>query len=78
MFDFLRKAISEDQFENKEVRITKRNTTSTVAVAETNSMAICTHQKADTRLIIHISDAAEKGIKNIIIRTVDSNYPQQY
>ena len=46
---------------------------STVAVAGTNSMDNCTHEQADTRLIIYLLDAAEKGMKNIIIRTVDSD-----
>ena len=31
------------------------------------------YEVVDTRLIIHFSDAAEKGMKNIIIRTVDSD-----
>ena len=39
----------------------------------TNSMSICTNEEAVTRLIIHFLDAAEKGMKNIIIRTVDSD-----
>ena len=46
---------------------------STVAVAGTNSMGICTHEEADTRLMIQLLVAAEKGMKNIIFRTVDSD-----
>ena len=45
----------------------------TVAVAATNSMDICTYEETDARLTIHLLDAAEKGMKNTIIRTVDSN-----
>ena len=45
----------------------------TVVVAGTNTMDICTHEEADRRLIIHLLDTAEKGMKNIIIRTVDSD-----
>ena len=73
LFDFLTKPVSEYQFENKEVQITKRNTMLTVAVAGTNSIAIYTHKEADTGIIIRLLDAAEKGMKNIIIRTVDSD-----
>ena len=40
---------------------------SSVAVAWTNSKNICTHKEADTRLIIYLLQAAEKGMKNIII-----------
>ena len=46
---------------------------STVAVAGTNSMGICTHEEADTRLMIQLLVAAEKGMKNIIFWTVDSD-----
>ena len=73
LFDFLTKPVSEYQFENKEVQITNRNTMLTVAVAGTNSIDIYTHKEADTRIIIRLLDAAEKGMKNIIIRTVDSD-----
>ena len=45
----------------------------TVAVAGTNSMDIWTHEEADTRIIVHLLDAAEKGIKNIFIRTANSD-----
>ena len=45
----------------------------TVAVVGANSMDICTHEEADTRLIMYLLDAAEKGVKNIIIRTVDND-----
>ena len=70
MFDFLTKTVSECQFENKEVQITKQNTILTIALTET--MGICTHE-GDTRIIIHLLDAAQKRMKNVIIRIVDSD-----
>ena len=33
----------------------------------------CNHEEADTRVIIHACDAARKGNKNILIRTVDTD-----
>ena len=33
----------------------------------------CTHEEADTRLILHASDYARQGIDNIILRTVDTD-----
>ena len=71
LFDFLTKAVSKYQFENKEVQFTKQNTILTIALAETNSMDICTH-KGDT-IIIHLLDAAEERMKKIIIWIVDSD-----
>ena len=72
LFDLLTKAVSEYQFENKEVQITTQNTIFTIALAGTNSMDICTHE-GNTRIIIHLLDTAEKQMKNIdsdIIRIV--------
>ena len=70
LFDFLTKTVSEYQFENKEVQITKQNTILKIALTET--MDICTNE-GDTRIIIHLLDAAEKRMKNVIIRIVDSD-----
>lgn len=61
LLDFVTKTLSGYQFGTKEVHITKGNTISTVA-----------HEKADTRLIMHLLDAAEKAMKANIIRKVDS------
>ena len=73
MFDFLIKTVSEYQFGNKEAHINNQNTMSTIAVAGTNSTDICIHGEADTRLLIHLLDEAEKRMKNIVIWTVDSD-----
>ena len=73
MFDFLIKAVSKYQFGNKEAHINNQNTTSTIAVVGTNSTDICTHEEADTRLLINLLDEAEKTMKNIVIWTVNSD-----
>ena len=70
MFDFLTKTVSEYQFENKEVQITKQNIILTIALTET--MNIYTHEW-DTRIIIHLLRGAEKQMKNVIIRIVGSD-----
>ena len=71
LLDFVTKTLSGYQFGTKEVHITKGNTISTVAVIGTNLMDIA-HEKADTRLMMHLLDAAEKAMKANIIRKVDS------
>ena len=71
LFDFVTKTVSGYQFGTKEVHITKGNTISTVAVTGTNLMDI-EHEKADTRLVMHLLDAAEKRMKANIIRKVGS------
>ena len=36
-------------------------------------MLQCDHEEADTRMCIHLKDALEKGARNILIRTVDTD-----
>lgn len=33
----------------------------------------CSHEEADTRLLLHVADAVSKGHKNLMIRTVDTD-----
>ena len=33
----------------------------------------CDHEEADTRMVIHVQDAAEKGNRHFVIRTVDTD-----
>ena len=35
--------------------------------------APCTHEEADTRIILHLEDAARKEYKTVLIRTVDTD-----
>ena len=43
------------------------------SVDATPAISPCTHEEADTRLILHASDCARQGIDNIILRTVDTD-----
>ena len=36
-------------------------------------MANCNHEEADTRIVIHVYDALERGAKKVMVRTVDTN-----
>ena len=37
----------------------------------TTQMSPCTHEEADTRLILHASDCVRQGVDKIILRTQD-------
>jgi len=39
----------------------------------TNYLAPCDHEEADTRMILHLADAVNKGLKKISICTVDTD-----
>ena len=36
-------------------------------------LAPCSHEEADTRLLLHVADAVQKGCKKVTIRTVDTD-----
>ena len=38
-----------------------------------SSLAPCSHEEADTRLFLHVADAARKGCKKICVLTVDTD-----
>ena len=42
-------------------------------VRDTSSLAPCLHEEADTRMFVHAADAASRGRKKIIVRTVDTD-----
>jgi len=39
----------------------------------TTALAPCTQEEADTRIFLHVSDAANHGYCKVMIRTVDSD-----
>ena len=40
---------------------------------DTSSLEPCTHEEADTRLMLHMDDCAKEGLKRIMIRTTDTD-----
>ena len=40
---------------------------------ETEGLAACNHEEADTRIFIHVKHASTRGLKKVLIRTVDTD-----
>ena len=40
---------------------------------QTNDLSPCTHEEADTRLLLHVADCAKRGHTGIMLRTVDTD-----
>ena len=40
---------------------------------DVSDLAPCTHEEADTRILLHLEDAARKEYKTVLIRTVDTD-----
>ena len=36
-------------------------------------METCNHEETDSRLLVHVRDAVNRGAKNVMIRTVDTD-----
>jgi len=71
-FDFLyKKVTSFDYPDGKEVYITFG--TKVLSNGVYYEMEACDHEEADTRLLVHVIDAAEKGHSNCLICTVDTD-----
>jgi len=40
---------------------------------ETEGLIACNHEEADTRIVIHVKHASARGLKKVLIRTVDTD-----
>ena len=38
---------------------------------ETEGLTACNHEEVDTRIFIHVKHASTRGLKKVLIRTVD-------
>jgi hypothetical protein len=71
LFDFLSLRVESHQFPtNKSVYITKKEY---VLTSSSNKMPKCTHEEADTRIMVHLIHALEGGKQLIQVRTVDTD-----
>ena len=43
------------------------------AESELTSLAPCSHEEADTRMLLHVADAVQKGMRKVAIRTEDAD-----
>ena len=44
-----------------------------ITPCDTSMLAPCSHEEADTRMFLHVSDAVNQGFNNILLRTVDTD-----
>jgi len=75
LFAFLsREAVHLPLTEGKELYATDgREVLCSPAESYLASVAPCSHEEADTRLLLHVADAVQKGCKKVTIRTVDTD-----
>ena len=72
LFDFLSGKLSSFEYPvGKEVYVTSG--TEVLSKGTDQQMDTCDHEEADTRLLVHIVDAIQKGHSNCLIRTIDTD-----
>ena len=49
------------------------NVLSSVVDADSTNLVPCSHEEADTRLLLHVADAVQEGLRKVCIRTVDTD-----
>ena len=40
---------------------------------DTNILAPCNHEEADTRIMVHVADAVQRGLTTVLLQTVDTD-----
>jgi hypothetical protein len=75
LFSFLSKVLLQAfSEEDKKVVVTdEKGVLSTQLLQDLHTLAPCSHEEADSRMILHVSHAAQHGHQQILIRTVDTD-----
>ena len=74
LFVFLTRAASEKDVFGRQGNLHYLLCVSVVSLCPSTSMPDCTHEEADTRVVVHVIDAnIRKGIKSIWIRIMDTD-----
>ena len=73
LFHYLAEQTGLVQYEWKCVLVTKDSLVLSSSAQITDNISPCTHEEADTRLLLHAADCARQGLKKVLIRTVDTD-----
>ena len=72
LFNMIADSVASFESENLIIS-TKNSRVTSNHITDTTNLEPCNHEEADTRLLIHVNDASQKGIKKIKIITVDTD-----
>lgn len=74
LFDFLAHVINDEVDTDKVLLSTcGRDVVCTDSQVDVSLLATCSHEEADTRMILHAVNASQQGRKKIMVRTVDTD-----
>ena len=66
------KASKPDLEDQKQVITTKGEDVLSWQPKDTSRLSPCTQEEADTRMLLHAQDAAQDGLRRVMLRTVDT------
>ena len=72
LFLFLAHQIKDINIEGKQIISTAEDVVSSSPI-DTKGLARCSHEEADTRLLLHVAQGFRCGFDKVIIRTVDTD-----
>ncbi|KAK3703666.1 hypothetical protein QZH41_002431 [Actinostola sp. cb2023] len=72
LFKFLAECISNLDVQ-KQIITTYGDQVLCTLPRDTSSLAPCSHEEADTRMMLHVQDAVQHGYEKIMLRTVDTD-----
>ena len=74
LFFYLAQVISETEYPGKIIVVTSGDKIVSVpCLSDSSNISPCTHEEADTCMLLHAHDAARCGLEHIMLRTVDTD-----
>ncbi|KAI8477797.1 hypothetical protein Bbelb_444750 [Branchiostoma belcheri] len=73
LFEFLTATLVDCASADHPLVVTDGPNVQCVAPRDTSRIAPCNHEEADSRIMVHVADAAAEGFRKIMVRTVDTD-----
>ena len=73
LFKYLAESMTGTEIQGKQLIATICESVTSMPHRESVILSPCTHEEADTRMLLHCLDAAQQGHQRIAIRTVDTD-----
>ena len=73
LFRFLAESFVSQEQSSKQIIVTYGHQVLSSPPVDTTCLSPCTHEEADTRMILHAANAIQQGHNKILLRTVDTD-----
>ena len=73
LFKFLAETTSSLDVEKQVILTYRKQVLTTLSSNDISSLVPCSHEEADTRMLLHVQDALQQGNRKTFLRTVDTD-----